>query len=220
MYSSSACHQASWPSWWSFPYNLDTKRYSLGLLWGFFVFVFCFVLFFKGWRPSFKCLISTYVIWHGFEWAITQRIIPKWLLDCIFSYCFSWQTSGYRLYQASFGQKHVCFSCQLFDWFLSRFLQGSHMVISACFLDCFCGRIPGLLDECFRIYSYWEGFSFLPFSFISDSIFNSGVLPVSFLKLIWFLVILLYMAHMFGELFILLWRLIKAISEVPRLCWF
>lgn len=78
-----------------------------------------------------------------------------------FPVCFSWQTSGYRC-QASLGQTHVCFSCQLLDWFLSRFLQGSQMVISAYFLDCFCGRIPGLVDYCFRNYSHWEGFSFCP----------------------------------------------------------
>ena len=47
--SSSACHLPSWPSWWSFLYNLNTKRHSLE----FYLKI--------GWRPSSKCLISTYV---------------------------------------------------------------------------------------------------------------------------------------------------------------
>lgn len=91
--------------------------------------------------------LNLFVIWHKFNWVnyILENHfqMAPWLH---FFHCFSWQSSGYRLCQASFGQKHVCFSCQLLDWFLSRFLQGSHMVISACFLDCFCGRIPGLVD--------------------------------------------------------------------------
>lgn len=123
--------------------TLDSKRYSLG-----------FPLK-TSWRLFSECLISTYVTFDTSlsEWAISQRVLPKWLHDYIFlKNCFSWQTSGYRLCQASFGQKHVCFSCQLLDWFLSRFLEGSHMVISACSLDCLYGRIPGLVDLCFRIY--------------------------------------------------------------------
>lgn len=117
--------------------TLILKDTPLGFLWE------------TSWRLFSKCLTSTYVPFETnlIEWAIIPDKL--FLNGCVTTInkknCFSWQTSGYRLCQAWFGQKHVCFSCQLLDWFLSRFLQGSHMVISACFLDCLCGILPGLV---------------------------------------------------------------------------
>lgn len=88
--------------------------------------------------------LSLYVIiWCKFNWLScnleTSSEVAAWLKVFLTGPQITW------LCQASFGQNQICFSCQLLDWFLSRLLQGSHMVFFACFLDCFCGRIPGLL---------------------------------------------------------------------------
>ena len=58
------------------------------------------------------------------------------------------------------------------------------MVVAAYFLDCFCGRIPSLVDSCFRNYSHGEGFSFCPLVLVqiaySDLVFFLSVIGSSF----------------------------------------